>query len=219
MKHSRNALFAGVLLLLPALQGCGFFRYLGYQIAPHTLEEKEAEYAGLTDHSVVVVVDAPPKVFYDYPDVRSTLGAAVSAELFGNIDNIRIVHPSKAVYYQDNNPYWKEEGIRKLGKAVESDYVLTISLMEYTSRAPGMYRAIQGRILADAELYALYYEDADQTAKGRVWHADNELSMIYPPRPLYNSRFEANVLAQTEQLFARKLVKHFRKYKVKSEDF
>jgi hypothetical protein len=199
-----------LLIAVTSLAGCQPAGYLGYLMAPHMQEETKAEYSRLEGQTLAVVIDAKNSIIYDYPNVRRSLGVKISAEMAMSIDGLDVVNTSKIIYYQDNRPQWKREGLKKMGKALKADYVLCLSLIEYSGIAPGMSRAVQGRIMADASLHAVFSDVEDDC----VWRAKEGLQSVFPERGIFKPGSEKAVLAETERQFAVILARKFYDHKV-----
>jgi hypothetical protein len=208
------------MILLAAammLGGCKPMSFLLYALWPGAREKKiEAEYPGLADKTVAIVVYCNQDSLYEYPGVRLSLAAMVGEGLrkAKGLEGVRLVDPRSIVKYQDENIYWDEMDKTALGKAFGSDRVLFLSLMQYTTREPGSLNLYRGRITAQASVYDVSVPER----QAKVWDWDN-IRVVYPkndPTGLLRDP-ETSIRYRTESIFADMLVKKFHDHKVPLE--
>jgi hypothetical protein len=203
MKDSLNtAFFRSTVLITILFAGCE----AAYFLLPPEKETIPAEFEGLPGHSLAVVLDVPDQVYYDHPNVRRSLGTAVSMAIGQHVDRVTIITPSRVVRYQDDHPNWKINGFKTLGKSLGVEYVLLIAIHKYSGIAEGMTTAVQGTIIADAELHAAFCNVNDTL----VWRTKESIDVVFPPRnKLYETSKKNAVLFQTERVFAEKIASKF----------
>lgn len=201
----------GILAVLACTAGgCQQSRYLTYLLFGGDTEDVKAEFNGLSDKTVAVIVYAEKSVQFEYSDVQLSVSAIVSGELAKNVKKIKIVDPRRIIKYQDENVYWDEKDKSELAKVFGADYVLFITLVEYSTREPGSVNLYRGRIVAQASLYKA--GTPERTA--RVWQ-NKDVRVIYPEhdptgQPQENDRV---IRLKTEAEFAEKLGKKFYDHK------
>jgi len=203
-----------VAALMPALAGCDAMAYLAYLIAPPPPPKKvAAEFGNLAKHSVAIVIHIDPAVEYEYPGARLQLASLITKELRENVEGVTVIDPRKVVRYQQENIYWDEMDRTELGKQFEAEYVLYVSLIEFSMREPGSMGLSRGSIKAEASVYDASLDER----QARVWRSA-DIYAIYPPDstklPAENDRA---IHYHTASLFADKLAKKFYKHKVPSE--
>jgi hypothetical protein len=200
----------GLVLLALASAGCEQTGYLLYLFAPGTpAKTVEAEFSGLENHRVAVVVYADPRVQYEYPFVRLTVATAVGSELRKGLKGVGLVEPAKVIKYQDQDTSWESMGKTELGKALGADHVLLISLVEYATREPGSMDLLRGRIIAQCSLYQTDLPERDSG----VWRG-KDISIIYPQGgPVGAGQDDTAIRVATERLFAEELARKFYKHK------
>ncbi len=208
----RKALIV-LLLLVPALcPGCQCLNYWLFVFAPAAPPKAvDAEYDGLQDSTVAVVIYADERVLYEYPMVRLDLGMMVGGYLQQNVKKCTVVDPQRVASYQQRNIYWDREGRTELGKKLGADYVLFISLIEYTTHVKGSLNLYRGELIADVALHKV-----DLPERGsRVWGPDR-FHVSFPEnapggRPAEDDRL---VAVETRRRFADRLTKKFYDHKV-----
>lgn len=201
------------LLLAPAvwLSGCNLLAWPLYVLAPRGPRDTvKAEFDGLVGKTVAVVVYADMNMLYEYPYCREEMSTAVSKELIDNVKGAWPVPPGKVVRYQDANPHWAAMSMVELGRALNADYVLYISLSEYSTHEPGTIALPEGRVSAAVSVWDTG-APAD-SASACVWRkADLSQRVEANAGPL--ARNEAALRVVMQQQFAVKLVKHFYDHK------
>jgi hypothetical protein len=211
----RSKLVIPFLLAAAAVTGCEPMAYFLYVWWPGAREKKvKAEFAGLPGKNVVIVVYCDRRVQYEYPNVCLSLSSAAASQLAGNVKDVSVVDPRRVVKYQDGNIYWDEMDKTQLGKAFGADFVLFLSLVEYSTREPGSLNLYRGRIHAQASLYQTSLPERE----ARVWRGQ-AIRVVYPeddPTGLLreSDRF---VRDKTEAIFADRLAKKFYDHKVPIE--
>ncbi len=208
-------LLAACFVVVPA--GCQPTGYLLYLVAPEGPGETvEAEFTGLENHSVAVVVYADPGVQYEYPFCRLTVATAAGSELRNRIKGIRLIEPVKVIKYQDQNTYWESMPKTQLAKALGADYVLYVTLVEYTTREPGSLDLLRGRITAQCSIYQADLAERDSA----VWRG-KDIAILYPPNgPAGGSvgQDDTAIRVPTERLFAEELARKFYKHKAAKKE-
>lgn len=203
------ALAAGVL------GGCEQTAYVLYVLWPGAHERKvPAEFSGLRDKNVAVIVYCDKPVDYEYPHVRLSISSAVAGQLGKNVKKIKVVDPRRVVKYQDENIYWDEMDKTALGKAFGADCVLFISLVEYNTREPGSLNLYRGRITAQVGVYDVSLPER----KARAWRG-RDIRVVHPKHDPTGSLGESDraIRDKTERIFADLLAKKFYDHKVPIE--
>ncbi len=208
---------AGVLLL--ECTGCSYAGFLAAILAPEASKKKVMpEFDGLPGKTVAVVVYAGPDIQVDYLAAQRDTSAIVSNQLGANIKGLKTVNPDVILRYQDENPGWDTAPPGAMCKPLRCDYVLMISLQEYSVREPGMVALMRGKIVAQAVLHKPEPESYDKPSPPPAWRAER-LEVIFPPDkpegvPTEN---EYAIRMGTVQVFADTLAKKFYKHEIKEK--
>jgi len=221
MRYLKYTIHASIVLSTLVMCGCdtSTTRGLLYLFGPTVKKTVKAEYSGLEGHSVAVLVYTGPGIVCDYPKAQDELSVAIARELRNRLRDVSIIPPNTVMSYQHNNPDWREEDVAKIARELKTDYVLMVTVAEYTSRAL-VSRAIQGRIRADAQLHEILQDADGVDFSDRVaWQCEEEIESLYPEKgEVYDRVFETRFLYEARRQFADKLVKHFRNYEVRTDD-
>ncbi len=197
--------------------GCGMANWLMHAFAPPVpMKTIEAKFGDLPGKTVAVVIFAGPEIQLDYNMAQLELTDEVGAELRRNVHGVTIVDARRVIRYQAENPRWDATPPEKLCKAFDADYVMLISVMEFSTREPGSIHLARGRITAEVNIYKA---NLSSTGGGNpVWRT-GPIYIVNPPEssmgiPAGN---DWKMRVQTERLFAWELVRNFYKYKVPKE--
>ena len=191
--------------------GCNVVRYIAHVFAPEAAQKTvQPEYAHLRGHSVAVVVFADAKTQYEQPHVELNLGAVVGTELFEKVKDMTIVPASQVANFQRNHRQWETLDRTELGRRLGADYVLHISLEEFSTHEPGSLVLLRGRITAQVTLHKTSQKHSD----GAVWRSGTMRVLFPPSGPTGEpAATEENVRYETSRIFAAKLVSKFYKHK------
>lgn len=195
-------------MILPCLGGCG---WLAQAVIPEPKTTVQAEFAGLENHSVAIVVYADSDVQYEYPGARLELAARLGGELQSHVKNVRVLDPRRAVRYQDENLDWDVTDKTQLGKAFAVDYVVYLALSRYSMREGGSEYLCRGEIIADVSVHQVSLPER----QSRVYTLSN-FRVAHPPEavPADNEAAVAFVRATCEAEFASRLARKFYKHEV-----
>ena len=200
-------LFAAVL----TLGGCNIIGPILYVFAPEPMETIEAEYADLPGHSIAVVLYADISLEYEYPNARRELTAYLSNRLVRDIENLTAIDFTTTLQFQEQNLSWADLDRTEIGKRLGADYVLFVSLIEFSMREKGSTDLYRGHITAEVNLY----KTALPEYQAKVWH-DSDISVTFPEGKTASriDRNDLRVRLQTLRLFVDAVAKKFYKHKV-----
>lgn len=149
MSSIRQTLALLTLTCMLPLSGC---QMAGY--AAHVAEELRppdtilAEYRGLENQSVAVIVNADYATLYDHPVVQLEIATAVTRRLADQVPGIELVNPRRVVEFQVRNPYWSAATYSELAKRLNVSRIVLIDVQEFRTREPGDTNLFRGVISA-----------------------------------------------------------------------
>lgn len=203
------------VLALPFLTaGCRGARWFMYVLMPWTGEKSvAAEFTGLKNHSVAVVIYADEGTQYQYPYVQLNLGALIANELVNKVKGVTTTDPLNVISYQRQNVRWDEMDRTAIGKALGAQYVLCVTLVEFATVEKGYLDLIRGRITAEASLYKVDLPER----KACLWR-EKDIRVVFPDRPTarIGNNEEIFRLAAMRR-FVRILVRNFYAHKVEEK--
>lgn len=210
--YMRMKTFIVLLLLAGTLSGCDAAGYLLYVFAPNKRTQTvEAEFGGLAGRSVAIVIYADAAVQYEYPWVRHELAATIASQLKQHVKGVEVVDPLRVIAYQDENIDWNALGKTELGRTLGADHVLSVVLIEYSTRDRGSLNIYRGRITAQVRVYQTSLPERDSC----VWPGE-DIRVLYPPDVPMGEVGEDDdkIRHRTNIVFARTLVRKFYKHEV-----
>ncbi|MDY7011340.1 MAG: hypothetical protein SVV80_11410 [Planctomycetota bacterium] len=207
--------------LLPSamffIGGCNLGNWFMHVFAPPIpMKTIEAQFGDLPGKTVAVVVFAGPEIQLDYNMAQLELTDAVGAELRRKVRNVTLIDARRVIRYQAENVRWDAMPPENLCDVFGADYVMLISLMEFSTREQGSIHLARGRITAEINIYKA---KLSSTGGGNpVWRT-GPIYTVYPAEssmgmPAGN---DLQIRILTERIFAAELVKNFHEYKVPKE--
>ncbi|MCD4699274.1 MAG: hypothetical protein K8R91_01710 [Phycisphaerae bacterium] len=212
--------FLLIALLSPAtffVGGCDLGNWIMHVFAPPVPTKTiEAQFGDLPGKTVAVVVFAGPEIQLDYNMAQLELIDAVGAELRRKVRGVTLIDARRVIRYQAENLNWDATPPEKLCEVFGADYVMLISLMEFSTREQGSIHLARGRITAEVNIYKA---KISSTGGGNPVWRNGPIYTVHPAEssmgmPAGN---DLEIRIRTERIFAAELVKNFYKYKVPKE--
>lgn len=160
-----------LLIMLAAactvLCGCGILPWVAHGVAggkgPQTYDVK-AQYRGLENKSVAVLVAANEMLLFEYPAAPLKVSRTISARIAGNVPGVRLMPPGEVAEFQNENPYWSTVPYSELIKKLGVDRLVVIDLIEYRTHEPGNAYVWHGLIAGQIGVVEAEADDPDQFA-------------------------------------------------------
>lgn len=142
-----GALMLGVCA---SLAGCPVIGYVASAVTPEKQKvHVNAQYLGLANKTVAVIVAMPEQAKARYPDAPSLLARSISRGIKESIPGAEVVNPDQLVNWLQENPYWATLSYRELIKQINVDRIVLIDIGEYGMYEPGNMHVMQGVIVAN----------------------------------------------------------------------
>jgi len=176
----------------------------------------------LTGKTVAVVVYAGPETQVDYETVHVEVSDAVAAEIRRNLRDVTLVSPIRVLRYQNEHPNWNSTRLDRMCGDLRCDYILLVTLIEFSTREPGSVHLARGRLTAEASLYAakaVRVESPEvpttgEAGGGCTWRSDT-FRIVYPNEtPVSLAGDDYGIRIQTERQFAEALIRKFYDHQV-----
>jgi hypothetical protein len=192
--------------------GCGRLMYFFWPFG--RTQTFEAEFDGLESHSVAVVIFAGDQTQYEYPWATLNLSAMISSQLKNRVKDLTIVDPKKITAYQRKNLHWMSMDKTDLGKKLKTNFILHISLIEFSTAEKGTVDTLRGVINGEIKLYDCSKPEDDSC----VWTCEN-IRLQFPKIPTIRTpKNERAIRESIIEKFSTKLTKKFYTYTVDKED-
>jgi hypothetical protein len=121
-----------------------------------------AEYRGLDNQTVAVLVDADPGTLFQFPTAQLEVCAAVSQQIAGNVPGAKTIDPRQVADFQLRNIYWNTTTYSDLAQRLKVTRLVLIDLTEYRVHEPGnvnMYRGVMAANVGVAETNGTHPND------------------------------------------------------------
>lgn len=174
----RSVLACGLLGLAAVVAGgCEAAGFVAYTVAggEGAKIKVEAEYKGLQEQRVAVLVSADAGLLYRHPNAQLEIGTAVSESIAANVAGVTVIDPADIVAFQQRNIYWSTATYSQLADRLGVSRLVMIEMREYRLHDPGntvMYRGVASSRIEVAEADA---PDPDTPVYA------TEVSIAYPP--------------------------------------
>jgi len=109
----------------------------------------EAQYDGLANRKVAIVVNAAGQAEATHPDAAERVARAVAARLKSDVPGIAVTDPGQVAFYQQRNPYWRTKAMGELVDAFEVDRILYIGLSTYATHEPTNSHVWRGQVVSN----------------------------------------------------------------------
>jgi len=202
------------IIILPlVLAGCNVLAYPLYVLLGQTETRVKAEYAGLQDKKIAVIVVGQPGIDFEDPYARMDLALGTQRAIRENVKGVEFADQEKIQAFQRARLDWYSLPLSEIAAQFQVQRVLYLELIQYTIREPDSVNLLRGRIWAQLRVYeaesALPEDPAYET----------EVEIVYPeqaPQP-YSENNKLLIRRQSMETFAleaaRKFYDHKRKVK------
>lgn len=199
--HARRALLLVALLASPfALSGCFLFA----ASAAVAGQKVEAQYRGLADKSVAIVIYTDQATTNEFPAAREELSSFIAAQLREHVPTAKLLDPREVINWQDDTLNWFGLSEKEIGKHFSVDRVLYIELLDYSVSENRGFGDLQGHLRANCKVY-----EVDAPGETPAWTSLVDVS--FPTdRPLDPSQTSPDAIrARTLQRFTEQLINSF----------
>ncbi|HVS71662.1 MAG TPA: hypothetical protein VHQ47_10450 [Phycisphaerae bacterium] len=151
---------AGLMAVPFVFTGCWFFaasREVNGEKIP-------AQYTGLANQSVAIVVYADQASTDEFPNSREEIANFLTAAFHSKMPSVRLLDPREVMNWQDDTLNWNALEEKDIGKHFSTDRVLYIELLDYSTRANQGFGDLQGHIRADCKVF-----ETDSPGDSAAW--------------------------------------------------
>ena len=159
------------------LGGCNVLGWGAQVFAPdaNSMVNVTAEYRGLDNQKVAVLVDADLATMYQFPTAQLEVCAAVTQQLAGNVPGVTMIDARQVVDFQQRNIYWNTATYSDLAKRLGVTRLVLVELTEYRVNEPGnvnLFRGVMAANLSVAETDSVHPNDLAYST---------HVTVAYPP--------------------------------------
>lgn len=199
-RAARALLLAALVSAPVALAGCWLAaaseRANGHKVG--------AQYTGLADQSVAVVIYADQASTDEFPHARTEISNFLGAAFRTKMPTVRLLDFREVTAWQDDTLNWNALPEKDIGKHFSTDRVLYIELLDYSTRATNSFGDLQGHIKAQCKVF-----ETNSPGQAPVWADLVEVRWPkdHPLDPATGS--EVAVRKRALELFSNELVNRF----------
>lgn len=143
-------------------------------------EEKKfpADYKGLNDKTVAIVVYVDSATNFEYPSAREEISNFVTQQIQTTMPKTRLVPYDMVIRWQNETINWQALTGSDIAQHFNVDCVLMIDVLDYATREPDMKNLVRGRLRALAQVYEKGQgSPAWQKEVGATWPAKAPLEV------------------------------------------
>ncbi len=126
-----------------------------------TTVDVPAEYLGLANQRVAVMVSADSHMLYQYPQAQEIVCRAVTKKLAINVPGVTTTIPDQITEFQKANPYWMNMRYSELARHMDVDKIVLVDLIEFQTHEPGNAHIWQGLITGNVGVIDAHADDPD----------------------------------------------------------
>jgi hypothetical protein len=197
---ARGLLVATLLASSTLLSGC----WLAAAAQEVSGKKIEAQYKGLPDKSIAIVVYTDQATTNEFPAAREEISSFIAAQIHEHVPTARMLDYHEVINWQDDTLNWFGLTEKEIGKHFSVDRVLYIELLDYAVSPNRGYGDLQGHLRANCKIYEI-----DAKGPDAAWQ--DVIDVSYPKdHPLDASQASPEgVRSHTLQDFADALVTRF----------
>jgi hypothetical protein len=181
---------AGAAAAVP-LGGCNLVSAVAQNAEYEKQIEVLAQYDGLENKTVAILVDVDPATLYEHPSVAGTIAVGVWNMLRTNVPSARFLPQTAVLDWQYRTPQWSGMPYGELAKELNVDRLIVIDLYEYRLHPPGNSWEWEGLAAANIGIVERDGLDPDTFA------ATFDSSAKYPDQPGYGKESLRQNLVET----------------------
>lgn len=176
---------AVLLAAAMAMPGCAIGGWVADSLAGGERRVKvEADYEGLADQRVAVLVAADQHTLFYTPRARERIVREVSAGIAEHVPGATLTDPAEVAEFKRQNDHWAALRVSRLLEQIEVDRVVLVDLVEYRTREPGNQHVWRGQVTGNVAVHAADATDPDNPVYYRTinvtYPEDSDIGVIHP---------------------------------------
>lgn len=149
----RWTLLVGMLAIFGGCQGT---RSLNQEVT-----DVKAQYLGLANRSVAVVVSMSDFAQFKYPKAKQMIAEEMARRIQENVPGVALMSPRAIIAWQEENAYWATRPPSMLIKQLKVDRLVLVEIGEYRTHEPGDKHVLRGVVSASVNIVEAEAEDPD----------------------------------------------------------
>ena len=201
-----------LIIMLPFVAGgCGFLSYPFYVLFGRTEERVKAEYIGLKDQKIALIIFGQPGIDFEDPFARLDLALATEQAIIQNVKTTEFADQEEIQSFQRARLDWYSLPMSEIAAKFQVQRVLYLELIQFTIREIDTVNLLRGRIWAQLSVF-----EAD-SAQPDVPAYESEVEIVFPeqaPEP-YSENAKFAIRRESIRLFALETARKFHDHKKK----
>lgn len=155
--------------------GCAGAGWLANAVDVDPPTDVTAEYRGLDNQTVAVLVDADLNVQFQHPTLVLDVASLVTRKLATNVPGITMIDAAQVVDFQNRNIYWNTTPYRSLAKRLGVTRLVVIDIVEFRLHERGNVNVFKGYLNAGVGV-----AEADGANPNNLTYSTT-MASAYPP--------------------------------------
>jgi hypothetical protein len=178
------ALGGAILSTLLSTSGCmipGIIGAVGNEIERNKKLEVLAQYDGLENRTVAIVVHADASTLYEYPQVVVNVAANVGFRIQREVEGVSVLAPATVIQWQYATPAWSTLPYGDIADELGVDRVVFIDIYEFRLNPPGNQYMWEG--VAAGTVGVIERESADRDMFAASFDVRTQFPLATEPIP------------------------------------
>ena len=198
-----------LLIISVTIGGCNLLEYPLYVLLGQSHTKVKAEYTGLENQTVAVLIVGQSAIDFEEPYARMDLALATEQALTEYVKGVELADQEKIQNFQRSRFDWYGLPVSDIINQFQVQRLLYVELIQFTIREPESVNLLRGHIWAQLRVY----EKESHTPDLPVF--ETEVEVIFPeqaPAP-YSEAARFNIRQQSIALFALEVARKFHDHK------
>jgi hypothetical protein len=147
-----------ILIVLPlslAMGGCNLLVYPAYVLFGGDEISVKAQYKGLKDKRIAILVVSRPAFDFEYPYASTNIGLAGAHTISQHVKGVSFVEQDKIQDFQLENLSWLSMPVSQIAKQFDAQRLIYIDLYEFSMYEQGSINLLRGQISAEVRIFEM----------------------------------------------------------------
>ena len=198
-----------VLMISLTIGGCNLLEYPLYVLFGQSHTKVKAEYTGLEDQKVAVLIVGQSAIDFEEPYARMDLALATEQALTEYVKGVELADQEEIQDFQRSRFDWYSMPVSDILDQFQVQRLLYVELIQFTIREPDSVNLLRGRIWAQLRVY----ERESDTPDIPVLETEVEVTFPEQAPSSYSEAARFNIRQQSIGLFAFEVARKFHDHK------
>jgi len=202
-----------VTIISFTIGGCNLLEYPFYVLFGRSHTKVKAEYTGLENQKVAVIIVGQSAIDFEEPYARMDLALATEQALTEHVKNIELADQEEIQNFQRSRFDWYSLPVADIIEQFQVQRLLYVELIQFTIREPESVNLLRGHIWAQLRVY----QKESDTPDIPVYETETEVTFPEQAPSPYSEAARFNIRQQSIQLFAREVARKFHDHRVETD--